>query len=197
MGESESTAVSVGDLAGNRASDTAITDASPVHPEVLLDNFYEYLLPLRKCIKQNGIVEKVVEKLQEGSEPLLLKMDTKSGRMVFQDISSEQAAKSTEKKLFTTLEDFARRIEEIVGELAKDIGEKLEPVVQYKDALGTAPASFNRTSKHIPDGYFILCNRQEEGPANYWVDIGVVGQFKHGSREAANKVGGSAFDFDL
>lgn len=190
MGESESTAVSVGDLAGKR--DAAITGAGPVHPEVLLDNFYEYLLPLRKCIKQNNIVEKVVEKLQEGTKPLL-KRDTRSGKMVFHDILSGQA----EKTLFTTLEDIARRVEEIASELANDIGEKLEPVVKYKDAPGAAPASFNKTFKHIPDGYFILCDRQEGGPADHWIDIGVVGEFKRGNREAANKVRSSAPDFVL
>lgn len=181
----ESTAVSVNDLAGKR--DAVIADAGPIHPEVLLDNFHEHLLPLRKCIKQNNIVEKVVEKLKEGTP--LLKRDTKSGKMVFHDLLFKQAAKSTEKKLFTTLEDIARRIEEIIEELAPDIGEKLEPVVRYKDAPSTAPASFNKASNHLPDGYFILCKRQEEGPVDHWIDIGVVGEFKRGkSREATNKV---------
>lgn len=182
----ESAAVTVNDLSGRR--EAAISDAGAVHPEVTLANFFKYLLPLRKCLEEHDVVKTVVERLKIGEKPLL-KEDTKLKKFVFHDILSKQAAKSTEKKLFTTLEDIARRIEEIVGELATDIGEKLEPVVQYKDAPGAAPASFNRTSKHIPDGYFILCDRQEDGPADHWIDIGVVGEFKRGkSRQATNKV---------
>lgn len=184
--EGEYTAVTVNNMSGRRLA--AIEDAGAVHPEVPLTSFFKYLLPLRKCLKQHNAVQMVVEKLKKGEDPLL-KHDYSSDAFVWHDILSKQEENATEKATYTTLEDIARRIEEIVKESAADLGEELEPVVQYKDAPTKAPKSLNRTSKHIPDGYFILRNRQEGGSADHWVDIGVVGEFKRGQgRNDTNKV---------
>lgn len=184
--DGETTAVTVNNLSGKRRA--AIEDAGDIHPEVSLENFFEYLLPLRKCLKQHNVVDTVVEKLKEGSDALL-KHDPATGSFVWLNVLSKQAANAKEKELFTTLDEIARRIEGIVDGLSNELGETLEPVVQYKDAPSKAPQSFNRTSGHIPDGYFILRQRQEPGPADYWVDIGVVGEFKRGKgRKDANKV---------
>lgn len=184
--DGEITAVTVNNLSGKRKA--AIDDAGDIHPEVPLENFFEYLLPLRKCLKEHNVVDTVIEKLKEGSNALL-KHDPATNSFVWHNILAKLTTKAKEKELFTTLDEIARRIEGIVGDLGNKLGEAVEPVVQYKDAPTTAPKSLNRTSGHIPDGYFILCKRQEQGPADHWVDIGVVGEFKRGKgRKDTNKV---------